>query len=89
MVLASEERGGYGYLWWIADGGKHFPNVKIPDGSYSARGSVGHYILVIPAYDLVIVHRYDTEGPGAGVTGEQFGKLAKLILDARPKVNTQ
>jgi CubicO group peptidase (beta-lactamase class C family) len=57
--------------------------VSIPDGSYSARGAGGHYILVIPAYDLVIVHRVNTDIEGASVSGEEFGKLVKLILEAR------
>lgn len=79
-----EGEGGYGYMWWIASGGKHFPNVQLPDGSYSARGSAGQYILVIPAYNLVIIHRFEADGPVEGVTGEEFGRLVKLILDARP-----
>ncbi len=74
------ERGGYGYLWWVAAGGKHLPGVKLPDGSFSARGSGGHYILVVPAYDLVIVHR---PGEEDDVTSKEFGKLVRLILEAR------
>ncbi|HEX6625875.1 MAG TPA: serine hydrolase [Pyrinomonadaceae bacterium] len=79
-------RGGYGYLWWVAADGKHLPGVTIPDGSYSARGSGGQYILVIPEYDLVIVHRFDpaTAKPEEEVTPDKFGPLVKLILDARP-----
>lgn len=75
--------GGYGYMWWVAANGRHVPGVSIPDGSYSARGAGGHYILVIPAYDLVIVHRVNTDVRGNSVSGEEFGRLLKLILDAR------
>ncbi len=87
----AEGRGGYGYLWWIAADGKHLPGVQIPDGSYSARGSGGQYILVIPAYDLVIVHRFDpaTAKPEEEVTPDKFGPLVKLILDARPANNAR
>jgi len=77
------ESGGYGYLWWVAANGKHLPGATLPDGSYSARGAGGHYILVVPAWDLVIVHRVNTDEPGRSVTGAQFGQLVKLILDAR------
>jgi len=77
------QSGGYGYMWWVAANGRHLPGVSIPDGSYSARGAGGHYILVIPAYDLVIVHRVNTDIEGASVSGEEFGKLVKLILEAR------
>jgi homoserine O-acetyltransferase len=75
--------GGYGYLWWVAVNGRHFPGVTLPEGSYSARGAGGHHIVVIPAYDTVIVHRVDTDIAGRQVNGEQFGRLLKLILDAR------
>ncbi|MBM3790446.1 MAG: serine hydrolase [Acidobacteria bacterium] len=75
--------GGYGYLWWIAVGGRHLPGVDLPAGSYSARGAGGHYILVVPEFDLVIVHRVNTDVPGRSVSGQEFGRLVKLILDAR------
>ena len=77
------ESGGYGYLWWVAVGGRHLPGVTMPDGSYSARGAGGHYILVVPAYDLVIVHRVNTDIPDRQVTGAEFGRLVGLILQAR------
>jgi len=77
------ERGGYGYMWWVAEGGVHFPQMEVPAGTYSARGAGGHYILVVPAYDLVVVHRVNTDESGRSVNGAQFGQLVKLILDAR------
>lgn len=77
--------GGYGYLWWVAVNGRHLPGVELPDGSYSARGAGGHYILVIPAYDLVIVHRVNTDIQGRSVSAAEFGRLVKLILEARPR----
>ncbi|HSL21982.1 MAG TPA: serine hydrolase [Vicinamibacterales bacterium] len=75
--------GGYGYLWWVAAGGRHVPGASLPGGSYSARGAGGHYILVVPSYDLVIVHRVNTDIRGNSVTADQFGRLVQLILDAR------
>ncbi len=75
--------GGYGYLWWVAVDGRHLPGVELPAGSYSARGAGGHYILVIPAYDLVIVHRVNTDIQGRSVSAAEFGRLVRLILEAR------
>jgi len=75
---------GYGYMWWVAkDGNKypHLPNVDIPEGSYSARGAGGHYILVIPDKDMVIVHRVNTYEDN-DVSREEFGKLVSLIFEA-------
>jgi len=76
------DRGGYGYLWWIEKEGRHLPGVKLPAGSYSARGAHGHYILIVPELDLVIVHRVDSDIPGREVTAAEFGKLVGLILAA-------
>jgi len=75
--------GGYGYLWWVAVNGRHLPYTVLPAGSYSAQGAEGHYVLVIPAYDLVIVHRVNTDLRGLRVTAQQFGELVRLILEAR------
>jgi len=72
--------GGYGYYWWVAKGGVHFANVTLPDGSYSARGAGGHYVLVVPPLDLVIVHRVNTDIPGRSVESAQFGELVRRIL---------
>ena len=76
---------GYGYMWWVArdfNTFPHLPNVDIPEGSYSARGAGGHYLLIIPDHDLVIVHRVDTYIPGNRVEEGEFGTLARLIMEA-------
>ena len=74
--------GGYGYMWWVAVNGRHLPGVILNDGAYSARGYGGHYILIVPDMDVVIVHRVNTD-IGNSVTGVEFGILVGLILDAR------
>ena len=74
--------GGYGYMWWIAVEGRHIPGLNMAEGTYSARGYNGHYILVIPEMDLVIVHRVNTDIDNS-VSGIQFAMLTGLILDAR------
>jgi CubicO group peptidase (beta-lactamase class C family) len=76
---------GYGYLWWVAVNGNHYPNVDLPDGSFSAWGAGGHFIAVIPAFNLVVVHRANTDDPAKKVTLEQFGELLHLIIAAKNK----
>jgi CubicO group peptidase (beta-lactamase class C family) len=88
------DSGGYEYLWWVEYGGKHLPEASLP-GMFSARGAGGHYLLVIPTLDLVIVNRVDNDPPvkdsksvaEAGqrplVDNAKFGHLVKLILEAR------
>ena len=83
---------GYGYMWWVArDHNKfpHLPHVQVPEGSFSARGAGGHHVLVIPAYNLVIVHRVNTDVPGNQVSSAEFGRLAQLLLDARIAASTR
>ncbi len=53
------------------------------EGAYSARGAGGHFILVIPSHDMVIVHRVDTDIKGNSVSSEERGKVARMILDAK------
>lgn len=77
---------GYGYMWWVARDFNKYPHLRgvtLPEGSYSAQGSGGHYLVVIPEYDLVVVHRVNTDIRGNRVTGRQFGKLLGEILAAR------
>ena len=77
------ERGGYGYMWWIAQGDVHFPQMAVPEGTYTARGAGGHYVVVVPSQDLVVVHRANTEDPPRKVEGLAFGALLEKILAAR------
>jgi CubicO group peptidase (beta-lactamase class C family) len=77
------ERGGYGYMWWVAQGDVHFPQIFVPTGTYSARGAGGHYLVVVPRLDLVVVHRVDTDVPGRKVEGLEFGSLLEKILAAK------
>ena len=77
---------GYGYMWWVAkDHNKlpHLPKCRLPEGTYSARGAGGHYIVVIPERDMVVVHRVDTFDGTNNVTAGDFGRLLQRILDAK------
>ncbi len=97
MVKANgTDVGGYEYLWWVDYGGVHFPEVSTP-GIFSARGAGAHYLFIIPALDLVIVHRTDNDPPvrdaktiaeianrgSISTDRAEFGHLLKLILDAQ------
>jgi CubicO group peptidase (beta-lactamase class C family) len=90
---ALAERGpglGYGYMWWIgfpSDIGA--PTVKMPPHSYFALGNEGQYAFVIPAYDLVVIHRINPELPVAAGGARkpppdlrQMARLLWLILSA-------
>jgi CubicO group peptidase (beta-lactamase class C family) len=75
--------GGYSYLWWTCRNGLHLPGVTLPADSYSARGAGGHYLLVLPSLDTLIVHRVNTDLPDRRVEAAEFGELVRRILAAR------
>ena len=79
----TDRGGGYGYMWWVGANGKFYPEVTLPDGSFAAHGYRGHKVLVVPQWDLVIVHRVDTFEAEGSVSTTNFGKLVKLILNAK------
>jgi hypothetical protein len=62
VKINGNDEGGYECLWWVEYGGVHFPEATLP-GMFSARGAGGHYVLVVPSLDLIIVHRTDNEPP--------------------------
>jgi CubicO group peptidase (beta-lactamase class C family) len=81
-------------VYHLVDFEVHFPGVTVPPGTYSARGAGGHYLVVIPALDLVVVHRFDNDPPRRdaatvtewadhGIGKTEFGRLLKLILEAK------
>lgn len=51
----------YGYLWWIFC--KDFPGYdeSVYGGGYTATGSGGQYMTVLPALDMVIAHKDKSE----------------------------
>lgn len=75
--------GGYGYLWWVSPGGPHLTSAFFKGEVFSAQGAGGHYILIVPYLNLVVVHRVNTDEPGRQVTNSQFGHLVRLIMNAR------
>ncbi len=40
---------------------ERFEGCKLPSGSYSARGAMGQFLVVIPEYDMVVVHQVDSD----------------------------
>jgi CubicO group peptidase (beta-lactamase class C family) len=88
----TSEYGGHEFFWWISVDGRLYPGVDVGEGAYAAHGAGGHYITIMPQYDVVVIHRVNTNdrnlpvgGVDAGtqITREQYGKLLGLILEAR------
>ena len=69
------DRGSYGYLWWVSDGVNGQP-------MYFASGSGGQRICVLPQSKLVFVHMVNTYDNN-GVRHEQIIDLLGLLLHAK------
>ena len=64
---------GYGLLWWTSDWG------------YAALGAGGHYIAVVPAKNLVIVHRVIYDPPRDDVVPYRtVDTMIRMIIAAAP-----
>ncbi|MBN7776556.1 serine hydrolase [Nitratireductor aquimarinus] len=74
--------GAYGYCWWLERDGVFVSGVRTPPGSYAAQGAGGHYCMIIPALDMVLVHRVDTDQEGRAVNQIEFGALLKALFSA-------
>ena len=72
-------QGAYGYMWWLEREGCGLPHVILPKDSYYALGAGGHYGLVMPSLEAIVVHRVDTEAEEV-VTRFEFGRLLADIL---------
>jgi len=73
---------GYGYMWWTGNRGGLFPNVNVKGHCYYASGGSGHWLIVLPYRNLVIVHRVDSDKRNTEVYEFQMGTLLWLILAA-------
>jgi CubicO group peptidase (beta-lactamase class C family) len=67
---------GYGYLWWVWDG----PHASGPfTGAYTGLGAVGQQITVLPALDMVVVHK-TRPGQGWSVSRTQYLEVLSLLV---------
>jgi len=79
----SGSKSGYGLMWWVtasADDG-------LPPGSFTASGSGGQRMTILPDIDTVVVHLMDTDldnGPSIGTS--TYNELLRRLLSARVEV---
>jgi CubicO group peptidase (beta-lactamase class C family) len=74
---------GYGYMWWIFDGPRTEEAFR---GAYSGQGAYGQYITVLPALDMVVVHK-TAVSPQRGfdrrTSGSQYQGILDRLVEAR------
>jgi len=76
-------KSGYGYMWWIQVNGQAHPELRLPDGSFTASGNGGQRLTVIPAIDTLVVNLMNTDVPGPRISSDEWDALLAEILAAR------
>jgi CubicO group peptidase (beta-lactamase class C family) len=67
---------GYGYLWWVWDG----PSAAGPyRGAFTGLGAVGQQITILPALNLVVVHKTQPGG-GRSVSHQQYLQVLDVLV---------
>jgi CubicO group peptidase (beta-lactamase class C family) len=61
-------RWGYGRMWWVWDQPRLPGGLMLGDfyGAYTAWGTGGQFITVLPVHDMVVAHKVEIEGDSAG-----------------------
>lgn len=59
------------------------PEMRLPDGSFTASGNGGQRLTVIPQIETVIVNLMNTDEPGPRLGSNQWDALLADILAAR------
>ena len=81
-------RYSYGYMWWIYDEGCSQFTWEY-EGAYAAHGSMGQYIKVFPALDMVVAIKTDSVY-GRRTSGSAANDLIDLIVKCyNPKLLKQ
>jgi CubicO group peptidase (beta-lactamase class C family) len=81
--LASKS--GYGYMWWVQINAKGHPELRLPDGSFTASGNGGQRLTVIPPIDTVIVNLMNTDEDGPRIGSHEWDTLLAEVLGARAR----
>ena len=83
VISTREETGneyfGYGYMWWVLDDEEEPEALQ---GTYSASGAGGQFIMVVPGLDMVIAVKRDDSATGSWSIKKTYN-LAKLLCNRR------
>lgn len=74
--------GGYGLCWWLATNGQHYPFVTLTNQSFMAIGTGMQHLIVIPEYEMVIVHQTNIQSPqDPRMKVTQLSRMLKRVMD--------
>lgn len=76
-------KSGYGYMWWIQVNARAHPELRLPDGSFTASGNGGQRLTVIPEIDTLVVNLMNTDEAGPRIGSNEWDTLLAEVLAAR------
>jgi CubicO group peptidase (beta-lactamase class C family) len=79
------ERWGFGLMWWVWDASPFPGNIYITpfQGAYEARGTAGQYITILPAKDMVLVHKvYIDVYPQPAINQEEWDTITNMAISS-------
>jgi CubicO group peptidase (beta-lactamase class C family) len=74
---------GYGFLWWIQRNAAAHPELRIPDGSFTASGLGGQLLTVLPEIETVVVNMMNTDEAGPRISADQWDRFLGKVMAAR------
>jgi CubicO group peptidase (beta-lactamase class C family) len=80
---SQSSKSGYGYMWWIQVDAKEHPELRLPDGSFTASGNGGQRLTVIPQIRTLVVNLMNTDEPGPRIGSAEWDLLLAEVLAAR------
>ena len=80
---SSATKSGYGYMWWIQVNAQAHPELRLPDGSFTASGNGGQRLTVIPQIDTLVVNLMNTDEAGMRIGSDEWDVLLSEVLAAR------
>jgi CubicO group peptidase (beta-lactamase class C family) len=84
--ITGSTRWGYGALWWVWDQPRYPGDADTGafDGAYTAIGTGGHYLTVLPELDMVVSHKVDIDSaPQADVSMPDYSIMLQMLVSAR------
>jgi hypothetical protein len=83
--MGAPERWGFGLMWWAWDSSPYPGGIYVTpfQGADEARGSDGQYITLLPAKDMVLVHKVDIDKhPHGALTQEEWDTITNMAISA-------
>jgi CubicO group peptidase (beta-lactamase class C family) len=83
--ITGPSRWGFGVTWWVWDQPRYPGDLDVGPfyGAYSANGSGGQYLTVLPACDMVVSHKVEIEGDSPGdLVPFDYSTILQMVIAA-------